>query len=857
MSNIDRMQSSKLWQRTLAPTSAEQHSGYKDKLRVELLGLRDKVELIVRQIQGDLPGLTVHDITHLDALWETASIIAGDEYALNPLEGFILGSSILIHDAALCFEAYEGGRDGLRQTIIWKDTTTSLQDSGFSADAIEAESDFVALRHLHAKRAETILTTPWRRDGAEMFLIDDVSLRNHYGSLIGKIAGSHHWEIEDVERLPTQFNPVGPLPLQWQVNAIKLACLLRCADAAHFSNDRAPDFLYALSKASGNSATHWRSQNRIGGPSIDASDPTGSTVLYTSTQSFAKDDAAAWWLAYDTLRLVDRELRASNALLTAVSPQAKFQVVRVRGIESPERLSEVVQPEGWAPCSAEVHVSNIEHLVKTLGGEQLYGAGQDKLGIALRELLQNARDAVRAREILDPLHRSSLTVRVRSDENGSAWVGVEDNGVGMSERVLTGPLLDFGTSFWSTSLLHHEFPGLRSSSFRSVGRFGLGFYSVFMVADFVTVRSKPWSGGVNDTRELSFTEKLSTRPLLVRGSSVALLPSVSTLVELKLKPNVSPSDFRIVVRTNRQDQKHFSVDFQEYLTALCGGLDVEVSLSVAGGATRTIHRPIGQPGFNTKQWLHGISFATHESGVSRIIDRHLPRMRKLECDGRLYGYAAVSINADDKNFLGLQTIGGLATPIGSGGNRFFVGFMDKVARSARRESGVIAAPAHVLEHWGKEQIELLKKESLTPAEKYAATLGLSDLGIDPTPIAMVPVVRPTGADGFATLYELVNYVAGGGVVAIPKSRNSELLENMNPHIPGTVRHYVVRGSGVGHFLQLAIENNVPSHPNGIAGCLHRLSLKKGLSPSWSLRHNVGRNQLGWPFDYLVLQHSVK
>lgn len=46
-------------------------------------------------------------------------------------------------------------------------------------------------------------------------------------------------------------------------------------------------------------------------------------------------------------------------------------------------------------------------------------------------------------------------------------IEVEDNGVGMSPKVLTGPFLDFGQSFWGTSLMHEELPGLESKGFIS------------------------------------------------------------------------------------------------------------------------------------------------------------------------------------------------------------------------------------------------------------------------------------------------------------------------------------------------------------------------------------------------------
>ena len=68
-----------------------------------------------------LPGLTLHDVTHLDALWETADLIAGDKYPLNPLEAFVFGSAVLLHDSAMCWEAYANGQQGVRNTTEWKD----------------------------------------------------------------------------------------------------------------------------------------------------------------------------------------------------------------------------------------------------------------------------------------------------------------------------------------------------------------------------------------------------------------------------------------------------------------------------------------------------------------------------------------------------------------------------------------------------------------------------------------------------------------------------------------------------------------------------------------------------------------
>ena len=91
------------------------------KLVVSLRETRERIKLLTDRISSTLPGLTLHDDSHLDALWEVADIIAGDKFELNPLEAYVFGCAVLLHDACLCFEAYEGGQDAVKQTVVWQD----------------------------------------------------------------------------------------------------------------------------------------------------------------------------------------------------------------------------------------------------------------------------------------------------------------------------------------------------------------------------------------------------------------------------------------------------------------------------------------------------------------------------------------------------------------------------------------------------------------------------------------------------------------------------------------------------------------------------------------------------------------
>jgi hypothetical protein len=74
-----------------------------------------------------MPTYTVHDLTHADALWETASLVTGPDVELNPAEGFVLGAAFLFHDAAMGLAAYRTAP--LRTLVRTAGVTSSARPS--------------------------------------------------------------------------------------------------------------------------------------------------------------------------------------------------------------------------------------------------------------------------------------------------------------------------------------------------------------------------------------------------------------------------------------------------------------------------------------------------------------------------------------------------------------------------------------------------------------------------------------------------------------------------------------------------------------------------------------------------------
>jgi len=135
----------------------------------------------------------------------------------------------------------------------------------------------------------------------------------------------------------------------------------------------------------------------------------------------------------------------------------------------------------------------------------------------------------------------------------------------MSKAVLTGPLLDFGSSFWTTDLVSSEFPGLKATGFKSAGKFGIGFYACFMIAEEVIVNSRKYTDGLSSANRLLFRQGLSLRPQLVEGSTLEST-TYTTEIHLKIKDEKDELGKGFDFGTNYIGNKALKVDFKTVIT---------------------------------------------------------------------------------------------------------------------------------------------------------------------------------------------------------------------------------------------------------------------------------------------------
>jgi hypothetical protein len=811
------------------------HSGEEERLSAALNKVRTNAEALGQKIAHDFPNLTIHDVTHMDALWRVADLLVGKAHKLNPLEVFVLGCTFYLHDAALCFDAYAGGTASVRETDVWKDAFWRHQHGGQEEGVAQEAADFDAIRALHARQAEEIAHNGWSPNGDDrvVFVIEDEELREHHGPLIGKIAASHHWDIQRVATdLQDIQNPVASLPNEWTIRPILLACILRCADAAQIDGTRAPEQLIRFMKAGGVSRDHWNAQNRIGAISKSGD---ASKLLITTTKPFKKEDSSAWWVAYDTVQMIERELKGANLLLRRkYEDQAAFLVDGVDSNFSPADLASRIQTEGWEPTNATVKVGDVERVVGSLGGHQLYGS-DDILAVVARELIQNALDAISARKAVDLAFDAGIEVSVelvKYAETGNWVLRVADKGVGMSSSVLLNSLLDFGNSFWTSPKASEEFPGLQSKNAQIIGRFGIGFFSVFAVAQSVNVYSRRFDGGHNDFRCLEFPRGLTLRPIHSSAEPEASLRGFSTIVEVEISPTEYSGDGSFEVKVGHQGQTNFDVSFTEFVSSMICDVRAKIQIRVEG-EDPLILEPAEFNLDKARADLKRFSFEKPSEQAQQLIDIYAERMRVLSDGNRTFGFAAlVAHNVQGAHFVSSKTIDGLSTPHNRGTDGF-VGWLEHECRSAKRDTGELQVPQDVLSNWLEEQADIFLTTNPDPLLRYIAAANFAQLKGDPKKVLGPLVVFHQSAHqvGFIDQKEIAGVAAAGNLL-IPVSDHGNWIDRyckisvqpndfvLFPYLPG------------GAFSDVEIQDGQPSKENSLAAAITDILKQQGQASRW-------------------------
>jgi hypothetical protein len=477
----------------------------------------------------------------------------------------------------------------------------------------------------------------------------------------------------------------------------------------------------ALRKPTAQSEAHWSFQSVLNKPHRD-----NDALMFSSGHGFSLAEAPAWWLCFDTLKMVDGELRQVDALL-ADKRMNRLAVRRVAAIESPERISVSIPTDGWKPIDIDFHIGNVPDLIHKLGGEELYGKSPE---LALRELVQNASDAIRARILHEGRAPDwgKISVRVREIDDVE-WLEIEDNGIGMSLDVVRNYLLNFGSSFWDSNDLLREFPGLARSGLSATGKYGIGFFSIFMLGEKVEVRTRRADLGQKDSIVVEIDRGLACRPIVRDALAHEQLKDGGSCVRVRLR---SPSKDSLLPR---------GVTLIQLCEAMFPALDTDLVVS----DSYTLKRD-GWLKSDNEDFLKMICrseqvLSPYEKPVAADLPSRLaPNVEFIRDDnGVCQGRGCLSIpdhglrwSEHAQGIDGLVAIGGIAACQTVG----FTGILNGTSLRAARDEARPNIDRRTLRTWASSQAEKLAAVYSKPQEQLAAAAVVRKCGGDTGPLAI-------------------------------------------------------------------------------------------------------------------------
>ncbi|MEZ2132875.1 MULTISPECIES: ATP-binding protein [unclassified Sinorhizobium] len=441
----------------------------------------------------------------------------------------------------------------------------------------------------------------------------------------------------------------------------------------------------------------------------------GDALQFTAGEQCPINESQSWWLGFDALSLADRELRETDLLLRD-QRKVGLRVRRVKGVQDPRELAQDVPVAGWKPINSPFHVSDVPRIISVLGGSKLYG---NDWRVPLRELLQNAVDAIQARRRLQGSDDIGvIDVKIRERE-GAFWLEVSDDGVGMSEQVLTHNLVDFGSSLWRSTVVSREFPGLAARGMDSIGRFGIGFFSVFMIAREVRVTTCRYDHASSDALVLLFNNGVHSRPILAPAEPSDAPPYGGTWIELKLlsdpmgkkgiefevESDGSNPSFATYLPENIQAK-----DLNQLIRQIAPCSDTRIRVTEGGVTSVAVERddwttctPLGLGG-------------RISDSLPKTLTEYLPTLMKpiINADGKTIGRAALWPTRNYKMQFGALVSGGFKVQ----GLPHLAGVLLGDVNTAVRNAGTFKMDAMAFKNWSTEQAKLASKMAL-PNETLA------------------------------------------------------------------------------------------------------------------------------------------
>ena len=496
--DVKTIQDTKLWKKLNSGYRKSPDKELGQSLAANAITLVESAIQRIKAFPYYHPQYTLHDQTHLFRVCELMAIVAGDSIkSLNPVEVFLLIGAAFYHDQGMVpdadeWEAIKESSDFKVSLSRWEIDNPNLAeirrqmvDARFSEEQRKQirlkENELLEahrteyLRKSHGERSEAIVNRMY--SDSELMTASGHNL----AQLLGRICVSHVWPASQITD-QAGFR-VDEAVGVYTVNVRYLALMLRLADILDFDQDRTPSsLLRTIHFSSLISVAEWAKHRSVTGWEINP-----NRVRFTLQCEHPSYQRAA----YEFMDWIDLEL-AEAIRIAGEFPRG---VPNYYSIKLPARVDRSrIEPRNNSYRYAELEFSlSREEIVKLLMTDKLY----QNNSLFIRELLQNALDALRYREALHGQGKPDwdegiVHLEHYIDDDGFQVVKCVDNGIGMDEHIITNFLTNVGRSYYRSPEFEQQRIGFRESGvdFDPCAKFGIGFMSCFMFGDRIKIYTR-------------------------------------------------------------------------------------------------------------------------------------------------------------------------------------------------------------------------------------------------------------------------------------------------------------------------------------------------------------------------------
>lgn len=455
---------------------------------VNLQSIRENVEEILKLIgrDGIFREYTLHDATHIDAMLalvdklvpqDTAKIMRVADWLLLVLACYFHDLGMLVTKQEYDFRNDGTGFPSFKKQVQAGDKGKDYKAALESLDEDEREEflyqEFVRENHAH-RIHHWILGQDARQYGNATKAVEAVnellsSLDKVVRDDLAKICLSHHQEdLFDIQKYPV--SRIYGDNDESEANIQYISIMLRFVDVLQIQKKRVPTVLYkVIDPSNPKSQEEWAKQAGVRAIRIRPRADGAESDTISVHASFDKESAYFGLMAYIQQYAAKEVGRCYTWAMDGQKAGAKHRFPW-KAVDASQ-----VEPRGFEGRTYAFTLDQ-EKILTLLTGHTLYNDAR----VAVREVLQNALDAVRFRRHQFPTEPMG-EIHVTWDSK-QRRLSIRDTGTGMTQEIVEKFLLNVGASYYQSDPVLQKY-----GDFSPISRFGIGILSTFMIADEVQI----------------------------------------------------------------------------------------------------------------------------------------------------------------------------------------------------------------------------------------------------------------------------------------------------------------------------------------------------------------------------------